>query len=202
MGGPIDAALFGDFDTQTEKGGKAILNADDPRVAEIGLGLERKPVWFGLQDTSVAGRELPHAADARTCPRCGSSLTFTAVYLGHDGVYRCPNGDFARPVPSVAATEITLNGFDSLAMTVAGTEIRLPVGGLYNAYNALAAFATGRALGLEGEYVAGRMGEFAAAFERFRSEHSVLDILVNCAWGGYERMIEDGQFTWPAPFWS
>jgi len=25
--------------------------------------------------------------------------------------------------------------------------------------------------------------------------------VVNSAWGGYERMVEDGQFTWSAPFW-
>jgi dehydrogenase/reductase SDR family member 1 len=29
-----------------------------------------------------------------------------------------------------------------------------------------------------------------------------LDVLVNSAWGGYERMLEDGQFTWPLPFWE
>ncbi len=29
-----------------------------------------------------------------------------------------------------------------------------------------------------------------------------LDVLVNAAWGGYERMTEDGQFTWPLPFWE
>lgn len=29
-----------------------------------------------------------------------------------------------------------------------------------------------------------------------------LDVLVNAAWGGYERMVEDGQFTWPRPFWE
>jgi dehydrogenase/reductase SDR family protein 1 len=29
-----------------------------------------------------------------------------------------------------------------------------------------------------------------------------LDILVNVAWGGYERMVEDGQFTFIAPFWK
>ena len=28
-----------------------------------------------------------------------------------------------------------------------------------------------------------------------------LHLLVNCAWGGYERMIEDGRFTWADPFW-
>jgi NAD(P)-dependent dehydrogenase (short-subunit alcohol dehydrogenase family) len=29
-----------------------------------------------------------------------------------------------------------------------------------------------------------------------------LDVLVNAAWGGYERMSEDGQFTWSRPFWE
>jgi dehydrogenase/reductase SDR family protein 1 len=32
----------------------------------------------------------------------------------------------------------------------------------------------------------------AAAFERLTNG---LDILVNSAWGGYERMMEEGQFT-------
>jgi len=29
-----------------------------------------------------------------------------------------------------------------------------------------------------------------------------IDILVNSAWGGYERMSEGGQFTWIRPFWQ
>jgi NAD(P)-dependent dehydrogenase (short-subunit alcohol dehydrogenase family) len=29
-----------------------------------------------------------------------------------------------------------------------------------------------------------------------------LDILVNNVWGGYDRMMEDGQFTWTKPFWE
>ncbi|TCL68289.1 SDR family NAD(P)-dependent oxidoreductase [Rhizobium sp. BK251] len=29
-----------------------------------------------------------------------------------------------------------------------------------------------------------------------------LDILVNNAWPGYENMVEDGEFTWPRPFWE
>lgn len=42
----------------------------------------------------------------------------------------------------------------------------------------------------------------AAVFDRIRSEHGRLDVLLNAAWGGYERMMEDGRFTWPAPFWE
>jgi UDP-N-acetylmuramyl tripeptide synthase len=157
----IEAAL-----KRLPDGSRAVLNADDPRVAEIGLNLGRPALWFGLDDTSVAERELPHAADARTCPRCGASLVFDAVYVGHDGVYRCPNGDFARPAPDLAGTHIELDGFDSLAMGVSGVRIELSLGGLYNCYNALAAFAAGDALGLDPAFIADRLRTFRAAFGR------------------------------------
>src|SRR5260370_4974689 len=41
-----------------------------------------------------------------------------------------------------------------------------------------------------------------AAFNLIASEASALDVLVNNVWGGYERMIEDGAFTWSKPFWE
>lgn len=42
----------------------------------------------------------------------------------------------------------------------------------------------------------------SAVFDRIRAERGRLDVLVNSAWGGYERMVEQGRFTWPAPFWE
>lgn len=45
--------------------------------------------------------------------------------------------------------------------------------------------------------------QVAALFDRIRSEQGGrLDVLVNNAWGGYERMVEGGVFTWTAPFWE
>jgi NAD(P)-dependent dehydrogenase (short-subunit alcohol dehydrogenase family) len=29
-----------------------------------------------------------------------------------------------------------------------------------------------------------------------------LDVLANAVWGGYERMVENGKFTWGIPFWE
>jgi NAD(P)-dependent dehydrogenase (short-subunit alcohol dehydrogenase family) len=40
------------------------------------------------------------------------------------------------------------------------------------------------------------------AFHLIVREASTIDILVNNVWGGYERMIEDGNFTWSKPFWE
>jgi NAD(P)-dependent dehydrogenase (short-subunit alcohol dehydrogenase family) len=45
-------------------------------------------------------------------------------------------------------------------------------------------------------------GDVAHAFEQILNEAGGIDILVNNVWGGYERMVEDGQFTWPKPFWE
>lgn len=41
-----------------------------------------------------------------------------------------------------------------------------------------------------------------AAFRRILAAVPAIDVLVNSAWGGYERMMEDGSFTWPKPFWE
>jgi dehydrogenase/reductase SDR family member 1 len=39
-------------------------------------------------------------------------------------------------------------------------------------------------------------------FQAIEANGAGLDLLANCAWGGYERMLEGGVFTWPAPFWE
>lgn len=44
--------------------------------------------------------------------------------------------------------------------------------------------------------------EVEAAFKFIRSEVEAIDILVNNIWDGYERMMEDGKFTWSRPFWE
>ena len=41
-----------------------------------------------------------------------------------------------------------------------------------------------------------------AAFNLVVREANTIDILVNNVWGGYERMVENGEFTWPKPFWE
>ncbi|HEY0005902.1 MAG TPA: SDR family NAD(P)-dependent oxidoreductase [Pyrinomonadaceae bacterium] len=47
-----------------------------------------------------------------------------------------------------------------------------------------------------------RDSEVEAVCRRIVKEHERLDILVNNVWGGYENMIENGEFTWMLPFWK
>ena len=44
--------------------------------------------------------------------------------------------------------------------------------------------------------------EVESLFQQISKAHDRLDILVNNVWGGYENMIENGQFTWTFPFWT
>jgi UDP-N-acetylmuramyl tripeptide synthase len=62
----------------------------------------------------------------------------------------------------------------------------MPLGGLYNAYNVLAAYATACSLGLDAAYIADRLRTFKAAFGRqeridFRGRHLVLVLSKNPA---------------------
>jgi len=151
-----------------------VLNADDPLIADLGRdGAERRRegvVYFGIDDASQALPELQHAFDAKHCRRCGHPYAYERAFVGHLGHYSCPNCGAERPRPEVAATAIELRGMDGSLSTVrtpAG-EIRLelPLPGLYNVYNALAAVAAGLRLGVAPERIATALGEMRAAFGR------------------------------------
>jgi dehydrogenase/reductase SDR family member 1 len=48
-----------------------------------------------------------------------------------------------------------------------------------------------------------RDDDVGRVFTRIEAEGAGLDLLVNNAWGGYERMIDpSGRFTWLLPFWE
>ena len=71
-------------------------------------------------------------------------------------------------------------------------------------------YVTGRSL--EDQHVAGLGTSFKcdhrddrqvqSVFRTIADQHNRLDLLVNNAWGGYENMVQDGEFTWTRPFWE
>jgi len=146
-----------------------VLNADDPLVAD--LGRTREDVTsFGVEDRAMALPGLQHAADSTHCRRCGAPYRYDAVFLGHLGHFHCDACGQTRPVPQVAATQITLDGVRGARFTLATpsgeAEVALPLPGLYNVYNALGAAALAHRLGAPLADIAAGLGAVAPAFGR------------------------------------
>jgi UDP-N-acetylmuramyl tripeptide synthase len=170
-----------------------VLNADDPMVADLGRAREddgghahgsrgresetdtggASVLYYGVDDDSLSLAGMAHAADAKHCRRCGALYVFDAVYLGHLGHYRCPSCGQARPVPSVIATDVVLEGVRSARFTLrtpAGdAEVHLALPGLYNVYNALAAAALATALDVPLPTIVAGLQATAPAFGRAES---------------------------------
>jgi UDP-N-acetylmuramyl tripeptide synthase len=150
------------------------LNADDPLIADLGRDgeLRRRPgvTYFGIEDTSQALPELQHAHDAKHCRRCGAPYVYDRAFVGHLGHYRCPNCGADRPAPDVAATEIELHGISGSQVRMRTPEgdldLRLPLPGLYNVYNALASVTAGLRSGVSLELIKRGLEAMRAVFGR------------------------------------
>ena len=149
--------------------GSVVLNADDPLVASLGKSAAN-PVFYGVDAPDLDTGSLQHVADSKDCPICGTPLDYSAVYMGHVGVYRCPKGDFERPEPAYRVSRVRLEGARGssfLLTTPKGErEARISLPGLYNVYNALAAAAVAGEAGVVLEDIVRGLGEFGGAFGR------------------------------------
>ncbi|HEX6228351.1 MAG TPA: Mur ligase family protein [Solirubrobacterales bacterium] len=162
--------------TVGERAGRTrfVLNADDPLVADLGRdaedGRREGVIYFGIEDPSQALPELQHAFDAKHCRRCGAPYAYERAFVGHLGHYSCPKCGAQRPRPDVAATRIELRGMRGSEADVRTPDgdlrLELPLPGLYNVYNALAAVAAGLELGLAPERIATALREARSAFGR------------------------------------
>jgi lipid II isoglutaminyl synthase (glutamine-hydrolysing) len=178
-----------------------VVNADDPLVAELAEG-RVQALRFGVDDPRLARPALQHAADSKYCVRCGSPYEYAAAYVGHLGDYRCPSCGHARPPLDVAARSIDLEGLDSSAfdlVTPAGTvRLTLPLPGLYNVYNALAAAAAALVLDATLDEIAAGLESFTAAFGRFErieaGDRRILMLLIKNPAGANEavRTLQEG----------
>ena len=156
-----------------------ILNADDPLVAGLGNAgpsSARAALYFGVEAPSVDRPAAEHAADIRVCPTCGRSLLYRRRFYAHLGHFSCPAGHMARPSPAVRAVTVEPRGIGGTELELlclppvvpAAVTLRffLPLGGLYNVYNALAATTTALALGVAPAVARDALTAFTAAFGR------------------------------------
>jgi UDP-N-acetylmuramyl tripeptide synthase len=169
---------YGELDTIADRwaavvaargpGTALVLNADDPLVADLGRGGDA--LYFGVEDDTLALPGLQHASDSKHCRNCGHAYVYEVVLLAHLGRYACPSCGRRRPEPAVTARAVELRGIRSAAFTLCarGEEhrVELPLPGLYNVYNALAAAALCLALDAAPGDIAAGLAAVAPAFGR------------------------------------
>lgn len=153
-----------------------VLNADDPTIADLGRHFAGRVIYFGIEDRALdnsrqeSSGERHQVMDTRVCSNCGSDYVYSLRFYSHIGHYRCPNCGQERPACAVSAQKVESEGFDRLRIQVnlpeQTGELVVPLPGLYNIYNALAAIATAQALGLAWEPTVSGIEQFKPAFGR------------------------------------
>ena len=160
------AAAIADLPAETT----LVLNADDPIVASLAEKHRGPVTYFGVDDPSVGGTVPQSISDATRCPRCRKPLVYRRVILAHVGDWSCPSCGFARPARDLAAATVTLDA-GGTSLRIAGTgaavdAVTVPLPGLYNAYNALAALLAARELGISLATSTRALAQFRPAFGR------------------------------------
>ena len=147
-----------------------VLNADDPIVANLAQNHPGPVSYFGVDDAAVGGTVAQSISDATRCPRCRAPLHYRRVVLAHVGDWSCPACGFQRPDRDIAAASVELSP-SATTMRIAGGSgaldpVTVPLPGLYNAYNALAALAAARELGIGLPTATRALASFRPAFGR------------------------------------
>jgi UDP-N-acetylmuramyl tripeptide synthase len=126
-------------------------------------------LWYGIEDTSGGAGALSHAADAIYCA-CGAPLVYDAVLYAHLGHWHCPACGRRRPQPTVFASDIRFAGLNGarfqLHLPSGVVAITIPLPGLYNVENAVAAAAAATALDLPDTAIVAGLAGATAAFGR------------------------------------
>jgi UDP-N-acetylmuramyl tripeptide synthase len=153
-----------------------VLNADDPSIANLGTGFSGKVLYYGIDDPSLdlqrqkGDSEHYQVSDARTCPNCGHEYTYDLRFYSHIGHYHCTNCDLRRPQPDIRVIKVQLDSFDHHRITIEHAtqqhELIVPLPGLYNIYNALAAITAAQAVNADWPSITTGIEQSKPAFGR------------------------------------
>lgn len=142
-----------------------LLNGDAPTFNRENIVHPQKFYGFSSQ-----GEEKNLLADEKAqgtaCPNCGESLRYHSLQYSNLGDYYCINCAFKRPKLDYTVEEVMDLSADSSHFIIDGYRYTLPLAGLYNIYNALAAYSVARHIGLDKEIIAAGFAKQKRLFGR------------------------------------
>ena len=119
-----------------------IINGDEQLFHS--RDLPNPVVYYGFAHEHRDAFDAPANTDGLLCPKCQHILRYHLRTYAGLGDYFCPHCGFHRPQLTYAVTKLTELTPTSSTFEIDGHEYTINVGGLYNIYNALAAYAVGR----------------------------------------------------------
>ena len=125
---------------------KIIANGDEPLFNSVKL--PNPTVYYGFNNQPDQDQKAPANTDGVLCPECHHIIRFKSRTYGNLGKYYCPHCGFKRPELTYEVTEIIDQTPQSSTFKINDNEVTLHIGGTYNIYNALAAYAVGSEFGL------------------------------------------------------
>ena len=112
---------------------------------------KNKVHYFGF---SQGNGKMSSNVDSAFCKNCGERFKFNFITFKNLGDYYCPKCGFSRPAPEFTLDEIKSVTVDGSVVMICSEEVTLSVSGVYNMYNALAAFAVAMGAGIDKETIA------------------------------------------------
>lgn len=189
---------FGELDTTAKlitKGiarreSKAILNADDPNVAQ--MVPDRQRIFYGVASLGQRSEDavgscvpnenaakqdegkdhLPQAgiSELSSCTACGAEYNYSIRFYGQLGHYQCSACGQSRPQPQVQARDVVVAAAASrfTLVTEQGetAEVELPLPGMFNVYNAVCAAALCLSMGISLAHVKDGLSKYSTLFGR------------------------------------
>lgn len=105
-------------------------------------------IYYGFNHEHKPAFKAPANTDGLLCPKCQHILQYHMRTYAGLGDYFCPHCGFKRPELTYSVTKINKLTPTNSTFEIDGHQYTIGIGGLYNIYNALAAYSLGRFLGV------------------------------------------------------
>ncbi|MEJ6400350.1 Mur ligase family protein [Nicoliella lavandulae] len=144
----LDGAKLAPDATIIANGDAPIFHSDD---------LPNKRIFYGFNDHPELANEDIKAqpnTDGVLCPKCQNILHYHTITYSNLGDYFCPNCGYKRPRLDFELTKVNELLPTSSKFDIEGDPFQIDIGGVYNIYNALAAYSVGRIMGVKPPQIA------------------------------------------------
>lgn len=145
--------LINDGIKQGDPNATVIINGDSPIFERTDFKNPRKLFGFAVDpkdNKAHANRDIkaPDNTDGVLSPTDDTVLHYRFITYANQGAYFDTEGGFARPELTTKIDSVDQLSVNGSSFSIDGFQFSIPIGGVYNIYNALAAIAVGQHYGI------------------------------------------------------